>query len=113
MIPIYDDEDEDDAECDGITTEVNSKSRTYGNFETTEQNSTTKSIDFSTTVRATTSSSLASDNTSNNIVPTTQCECYIKLCLSAVTLIFQLLRQWFFHKMEYCKFENTNIDYTI
>lgn len=111
MIPIYDDEDEDDAECDGIA-EVNSKSRTCGNFETTEQNSTAKSIDFSTTVRATTSS-LASDSTSNNIVPTTQCECYIKLCLSAVTLIFQLLRQWFFHKMEYCKFKIINIDYTI
>lgn len=31
-----------------------------------------------------------------------KCECYVKLCLSVVTLVFQLMRQWLLHK-EHCK----------
>ncbi|XP_013099347.2 ATR-interacting protein mus304 [Stomoxys calcitrans] len=101
MIPIYDDDDEDGdvVDCEG-TVKVEDLTKTRC-FETTEQNSTAKSVIESTRIKvdATTSQS---NSTANNIVPSTQCECYIKLCLSVVTLVFQLLRQWFFHKMEYC-----------
>ncbi|XP_061399386.1 ATR-interacting protein mus304 [Musca vetustissima] len=109
MLPIYDDEEEDDDEMmdvnDGTTA-----SRTYGAFETTEQNSTTKSVTNSTSnLKATTTAGTVDSTNINSIISTTQCECYIKLCLSVVTLVFQLMRQWIFHKMEYCTDEVTEI----
>uniref|UniRef100_A0A1I8MRC4 ATR-interacting protein mus304 n=1 Tax=Musca domestica TaxID=7370 RepID=A0A1I8MRC4_MUSDO len=109
MLPIYDDEDDDEMDCQSAGYDTTS-SRTYaGAFETTEQNSTTRSVtSASSTVKATTSVAVDSTNI-NNIISTTQCECYIKLCLSVVTLVFQLMRQWIFHKMEYCTDEVTEI----
>ncbi|XP_073827496.1 mutagen-sensitive 304 [Musca autumnalis] len=110
LLPIYDDEDDDEMDCQPAVDDT-AASRTYGQFETTEQNSTTKSNSTTTNVKATTSAGTAAADSSNinNIISTTQCECYIKLCLSVVTLVFQLMRQWIFHKMEYCTDEVTEI----
>ncbi|XP_075153488.1 mutagen-sensitive 304 [Haematobia irritans] len=112
IIPIYDDEDDDDEvdgdmDCDAtIKREDDTRTRC---FETTEQNSTAKSVTDSNTTRAAGTTLKSDSNAQPNIVPSTQCECYIKMCLSVVTLVFQLLRQWFFHKMEYCTDEVAEI----
>lgn len=34
-----------------------------------------------------------------------ECECYVKLCLSVVTLVFQMLHQWMLHQRKTGKFQ--------
>lgn len=100
LLPLYDDE-EDDGNVERRGDVSNSISNNKVAFETTEKNSTTNLLTKSNISSVSASSTTIPDIAVNALNP--RCECYVKLCLSVVTLIFQLLRQWLLNKKEYCK----------
>lgn len=102
QLPLYDDE-HDDVNNEILYNDVPSSmsDNTKTAFETTEQNSNTNltmKTNISSTATSTADQKRVTTDASNP-----RCECYVKLCLSVVTLIFQLLRQWLLHKREHCK----------
>lgn len=100
MLPLYDDE-ADDGNGERPDDVSNSTSNNKVAFETTGQNSSTNLVTKSNISSVSTSSTTSPEISVDTLNP--KCECYVKLCLSVVTLIFQLLRQWLLNKREYCK----------
>ncbi|TMW54808.1 hypothetical protein DOY81_000041 [Sarcophaga bullata] len=97
LLPLYDD-DEDASKTMAEKNTVNDSKNNKMIFDTSEQGSAMKLS--SSGVSDTSTRSTRCQNKAENCKQ--KCECYVKLCLSVVTLIFQLLRQWLIHKKEYC-----------
>lgn len=107
LLPLYDDEEDEVGSNEGGNDAANNtSSNNKMDFETTEQNSTRNSTTKSN-ISSTTTAVQQQDNSANSSNPS--CECYVKLCQSVVTLIFQLLRQWLLHKREHCKYFHNNL----
>ncbi|KNC31183.1 ATR-interacting protein mus304 [Lucilia cuprina] len=100
-LPLYDDDEDEDNNDRRNDVTNNSSNNNKMVFETTEQNSTTTKTNIST------NSSVGQENATDAKNP--RCECYVKLCLSVVTLIFQILRQWLLHKKEHCTLQVAEI----
>lgn len=96
ILPSYDDEEDDNERKNTLANEPTSNTVTFG---TSEQSSAMK-LSPSATADNSTRLPKSQDGAANC---KQTCECYAKLCLSVVSLIFQLLRQWLIHKKEYCK----------
>lgn len=99
LLPLYDDDEVEDNN-ERLNDVSNNTSNNKMVFETTEQNSTTN---LATKSNISSSSTITAGHNNTTDLTSTRCECYVKLCLSVVTLIFQLLRQWLLHKKEHCK----------
>ncbi|CAD7000360.1 unnamed protein product [Ceratitis capitata] len=104
LLPSYDDDDDDDDDEDD-----GKKVDEQPVFVGQEQSSgaltgTTNTIDASSATDCSNTNVAQKKSTNSNAAA--QCECYTKLCLSVVTLLFQLLRQW--QCME-CKIETPRV----
>ncbi|XP_011198983.2 ATR-interacting protein mus304 [Bactrocera dorsalis] len=89
LLPSYDDDDdEEDDEAEQQVAEKKVHSCKSISSEISVNNSEMGATANSTSNMASRSKKSTNSNTA------TRCECYTKLCLSVVTLLFQLLRQW-------------------
>uniref|UniRef100_A0A1A9WAK1 ATR-interacting protein mus304 n=1 Tax=Glossina brevipalpis TaxID=37001 RepID=A0A1A9WAK1_9MUSC len=98
-LPAYDDDydddddDDDDDDEDVGKDQANSMSgRISMEVDSSENNTTPQTSAGSSNSNCHQTSKQTSENT---------CECYTKLCLSVVTLCYQLLRQWLLHQKKY------------
>ncbi|KAH8286906.1 hypothetical protein KR018_008209 [Drosophila ironensis] len=82
MLPYFADDDEPDT---GDSTMMKSGLTAQG------------SVANGSTLASVSNSNMNCGNSSSNVG---ECECYVKLCLSVVTLVFQMLHQWMLHQRQ-------------
>ncbi|KAH8296096.1 hypothetical protein KR054_001708 [Drosophila jambulina] len=56
------------------------------------------SVSNGSTSASTSTNSHLNSNSSSSQRSSNECECYVKLCLSAVTIVFQMMHQWMLHE---------------
>ncbi|KAH8368716.1 hypothetical protein KR084_008520 [Drosophila pseudotakahashii] len=56
------------------------------------------SMSNGSTAASVSNSNLNSNSNSSSTQRSKECECYVKLCLSAVTIVFQVMHQWMLHE---------------
>ncbi|XP_067624551.1 ATR-interacting protein mus304 isoform X2 [Eurosta solidaginis] len=85
LLPSYEDDEEgdDETETEMFEQQVVTIDRQQSHVESVISNNSGAAT--TTTIKTTTNS---------GATPAARCECYTKLCLSVVTLLFQLMRQW-------------------
>ncbi|XP_036328369.1 ATR-interacting protein mus304-like [Rhagoletis pomonella] len=105
LLPSYDDDDDDDDDDDAEDGTENEQRMDTTEEQTNKQQARvpTESVDSATIANdlaATANSSAVAQEVAaqptkhSSIKGRARCECYTKLCLSVVTLLFQLMRQW-------------------
>ncbi|SPP77033.1 ATR-interacting protein mus304 [Drosophila guanche] len=84
MLPFFADDGEADANEPTLTNKLSSSS--------------TAAVHGSASNGSCTLTSSDSHSNSNSSSSRNNCECYVKLCLSVVTLVFQMMHQWMLHQ---------------
>ncbi|XP_052844241.1 ATR-interacting protein mus304 isoform X1 [Drosophila gunungcola] len=91
MLPYFADDGEEDS-GDGTLMKVG------GNFSCSTTAAVQGSISNGSESAAASNSNLNSNSNSSSSQRGKDCECYVKLCLSAVTIVFQVMHQWMLHE---------------
>uniref|UniRef100_A0A0K8W609 ATR-interacting protein mus304 n=2 Tax=Bactrocera latifrons TaxID=174628 RepID=A0A0K8W609_BACLA len=92
LLPSYDDDDdEEDDEAEQQVVEKKVQSYKSVTCKSISSEISVNNSEMGATVNSSSNIESRSKKSNNS---STRCECYTKLCLSVVTLLFQLLRQW-------------------